>query len=120
MRRYALRMGDGTLLIAVFGGLHLLGIAFAMVLLLPLMREEQPQLWTPPPGEDEDGGGGGNDRVSPTPPRDPNPGGLPLPDAVPARVRLRGPGRIADLTPAPARRPEHAPAPTPARTPGRS
>jgi len=112
-------MGESTLLVIVFGGLHLLGIGFALLLLLPLMRDERVVApWAPP--HDEDDGGGGNDRVTPRPPRDPRPGGLPLPDAIPARVRLRGPGRLADLTPPPARRPEHAPSPTPTRVPERS
>src|SRR4051794_12635981 len=39
-------------------------------------------------------------------------GGLPLPaGAEPSTVRLREPGRIADVKPRPARRPEHVPAP---------
>jgi hypothetical protein len=67
-------------------------------------------------GEEEDDGGGGNDRVDPSPPRGPRPGGIPLSDAVPARVRLREPVRLADLIPARGRR-EHAPMPT--RTPVR-
>lgn len=106
-------MGEDTLLVVIFGTLHLFGIAFAMLLLVPLMREEQP-MWAPP-HEDEDDGGG-NDRRLPEPPRGPTGGGLPLPDAVPARVRLRGPGRLADLTPPRReRRPAHAPSPAPQR-----
>lgn len=110
-------MGDETLLVALLGGLHLLGFGFAAVLLLPLMRDER----VAPVGhggEEEDDGGGGNDRVDRTPPRSPRPGGIPLPDAVPARVRLRGPARLSDLIPARRRR-EHAPTRTPARTPVR-
>jgi hypothetical protein len=42
-------------------------------------------------------------------------GGLPLPDAVPARVRLREPGRLSDHVVRPERRPSHVPAPAPAR-----
>ena len=111
-------MGDETLLVALLGGLHLLGFGFAAVLLLPLLRDERiaPLAHR---GEEEDDGGGGNDRVEPTPPRAPRGGwdpSLPLPDAVPARVRLREPVRLADLIPARGRR-EHAPAP--ARTPVR-
>ncbi len=108
-------MGDETLLVALLGGLHLLGFGFAAVLLLPLLRDERivPLVHR---GEEEDDGGGGNDRVEPTPPRGPRPGGIPLPDAVPARVRLREPVRLADLIPARGRR-EHAPGP--ARTPVR-
>ena len=111
-------MGDETLLVALLGGLHLLGLGFAAVLLLPLLRDERivPLAHR---GEEEDDGGGGNDRVLPTPPRGPRGGwdpSLPLPDAVPARVRLREPVRLADLLPARPRR-EHAPAPV--RTPVR-
>jgi len=108
-------MGDETLLVALLGGLHLLGFGFAAVLLLPLMRDER-VVPLNHGGEEEDDGGGGNDRVNPAPPRGPRPGGIPLPDAVPARVRLREPVRLADLIPARGRR-EHAPTPT--RTPVR-
>ena len=45
--------------------------------------------------------------------------GLPLPDALPSRVRLREPGRLADLLPRPERRPSHVPERAPARTPDR-
>ncbi len=58
----------------------------------------------------------------PRPPQDDPiaPGGaaLPLPHAQASDVRLRGPGRLADARPLPARRPEHAP--EPARTPDRT
>jgi hypothetical protein len=111
-------MGDETLLVALLGGLHLLGFGFAAILLLPLLRDERisPIVRR---GEDEDDGGGGNDRLGRTPPTGPQGGGLPLPlpDALPARVRLREPARLADLLPPPARRREHAPNPTPSRTP---
>ena len=42
-------------------------------------------------------------------------GGLPLPDAEQAPVRLREPGRIGERYGRPARRPEHEPARTPER-----
>lgn len=109
-------MGDETLLVALLSGLHLLGFGFAAVLLLPLLRDER--IVPTARGEEDDDGGGGNDRVRPTPSPGPRGGGLPLPDAVPARVRLREPARLADLLPAPRRRREHAPTPT--RTPARS
>jgi hypothetical protein len=104
-------MGDETLLVTLLGGLHLLGFGFAAVMLLPLLRDER-IVPIAHRGDDEDDGGGGNDRVPPAAPRGPRGGGLPLPDAVPARVRLREPTRLADLIPPPARRGrEHAPAP---------
>lgn len=110
-------MGDETLLVALLGGLHLLGFGFAAVLLLPLLRDERIAPIVRRGEEEDDGGGGGNDRVGPVPPRGPRGGwDLPLPDAVPARVRLREPRRLADLLPPRPRR-EHAPAP--ARTPVR-
>jgi hypothetical protein len=112
-------MGDETLLVALLGGLHLLGFGFAAVLLLPLMRDERIAPIAQRGEEEDDGSGGGNDRLGPIPSRGPRGGGLPLPlpDAVPARVRLREPGRLADLLPAPARRRrEHTPGPTPVRT----
>ena len=103
------------MLVALLGGLHLLGFGFAALLMLPLLRDER--IAAPARrGEEEDdgGGGGGNDRVRPAPPRGPRGGGIPLPDALPARVRLREPLRLAQLIPPPARRREHAPAPSPA------
>ncbi len=56
----------------------------------------------------------------PAPPEPVAPGGaaLPLPGADASDVRLRGPGRLADAYPRPARRPDHAP--EPARTPERT
>lgn len=48
-----------------------------------------------------------------TPP--PSGGGLPLPDAEQAPVRLRDPGRIGERYGRPARRPEHEPVRTPQR-----
>lgn len=113
-------MADETLLVALLGGLHLLGFGFAAVLLLPLLRDER-IVPIARGDEDDDGGGGGNDRIAPIAPRGPRGGwdpSLPLPDAIPARVRLREPARLADLLPAPQRRRrEHAPTPT--RTPVR-
>lgn len=108
-------MGDETLLVALLGALHLLGFGFAAVLLLPLLRDER--IVPAARSDEEDEGGGGNDRVRPPAPRGPRGGGIPLPDAVPARVRLREPVRLADLLPPPARRREHAPTPAPTRIP---
>jgi hypothetical protein len=111
-------MGDEALPVILFGGLHLLGFVLAAVLLLPCLKDERIP-WRPPDDEEE-GGGGGNDRLGPERPRGPRPGGIPLPDAAPARVRLRGPARIADLLPTPPRRPAHDPTPAPTRRPERT
>ncbi len=109
-------MADETLLVALLGGLHLIGLGFAAIMLLPLLRDERIAPATRR-GEEDDDGGGGNDRLGPIAPQGPRGGGIPLPDAVPARVRLREPARLADLLPPARRRREHAPAP--ARTPAR-
>lgn len=106
-------MGEETLVVVVFGALHLVGLGCGMLLLLPLLREERVAPWAPP--QEDDDGGGGNDRVRPVPPRGPSSGGLPLPDAVPARVRLRSGERLADRVGPRERRPAHAPGPQ--RTP---
>ena len=104
-------MADETLLVALLGGLHLLGFVFAALLLLPCLREESVRR-RGASGEDDGGGrGGGSDRLRPARPRGPKPGGIPLPDAVPARVRLRDGRRLAELLPHAKRRPSHAPAP---------
>jgi hypothetical protein len=111
-------MGDETLLVALLGGLHLLGMGFGALLLLPCLRDEQ-ILPHARRDDEEDGGGGGNDRLRPPPPSGPSGGGIPLPDSVPASVRLREPARLGDLVPGRERRPAHPPAPAPARTPAR-
>lgn len=65
---------------------------------------------------DDDDGHGGDPGTAPRPPFDPD--GLPLPDAARAPVRLREPGRLADLRSSRhERRPAHAPGP--AREPDR-
>ncbi|MGB2711387.1 MAG: hypothetical protein WBC33_07705, partial [Conexibacter sp.] len=89
-------MADETLLVALLGGLHLLGVGCAALLLLPCLRDESTASSTRS-GEDDEGGGGGNDRVQPSPPQGPRGGGIPLPDAVPARVRLRDGRRLVQL-----------------------
>jgi hypothetical protein len=109
-------MADETLLVALLGGLHLLGFAFAALLLLPCLQDER-LAPSARPGEDEEDGGG-SDRLGPIVPCGPRPGGIPLPDATPARVRLRDGRRLATLLPGVDRRPAHRPAPT--RTPART
>jgi hypothetical protein len=67
----------------------------------------------PPNSDGNDDGGGG-----PGPPRGPRDkprGGIPLADAVPSRIRLRGQGRLVDRLPARGRRPAREPDRTPAR-----
>jgi hypothetical protein len=79
---------------------HVIGLA-ALVWLLLSADENRPDFrgWWPRDDEPE-----------PEPPPAPSGGGgLPLPDAQPASVRLREPGRLSDRRGAPARRPAHRP-----------
>jgi hypothetical protein len=103
--------GDDQLLL-VIAGMHLLGILFALVLILPALRDQ------PPPAQGTDSGSEGGWGHGPMPPKPPVPprGGLPLPDASPARVRLRDHRRLPELLPQPERRPSREPQRTPVRT----
>jgi hypothetical protein len=72
------------------------------------------------PPEDEppdDGGGGGKGPPSPPDPPEHRPGGLPLEDAEPSRIRLRGPR--APVRPQPRQRESREPV-RPRRTPARN
>ena len=101
---------------AQHGGVDLAGLLYLAIVLAVLFV---PVLLgrgsVPPAGPDsESDGGWGKDPpqppgFSPSAPR----GGIPLADAEPARVRLRGHGRLRDGIPArdrrPAREPDHEP-----------
>ncbi len=88
------------------------------VLLVPVLLPRR-ILYPPDDGAsagDSDGDGGGGSGPQPQPPKPPDPprGGLPLPDAQPARVRIRDHGRRV-LTPRRPRRPAREPVPVPQR-----
>jgi hypothetical protein len=102
---------DGELVL-IFASLHLAAVLLGGVLFAMFLRSGS----SSDGGHDdeEDEGGGGNDRVGQPPKTSPS-GGLPLPDAEPAPVRLRGPGRLRDLRPPRERRPAEHPEPSPAR-----
>lgn len=98
----------------VIVGMHFLGLICAAALLIPALRSSD----HPPRPEGSDDGWG-NQPSPPTPPPSDKPGpGVPLPDALPARVRLRDHERLGDLVPRPERRPAREPSrqPVPART----
>jgi hypothetical protein len=99
-------------LMLIFGGLHLVSLLLGGVLFVMFLRSDTTKAWEPHDDDDQDdgGGGGGNDRVQVGPKPRPT-GGVPLPDAVPARVRLRGHETLKDLRPAPERRPSREPVP---------
>jgi hypothetical protein len=103
---------DGELVL-IFASLHLAAVVLGGVLFAMFLRSG-----TSGDGhghdDEEDEGGGGNDRVGQPPKTSPS-GGLPLPDAEPAPIRLRGPGRLRDLRPRRERRPIEHPQPAPSR-----
>jgi hypothetical protein len=106
-------MSDGVQLVLWIAGVHLIGFVCVAVLMLPALREN-PGGTSDPLDEGEDGWGRGPRTPPPTPPAPPR-GGVPLPDAVPASVRLREPGRLGDHLPSRERRPVHEPARPPVR-----
>jgi hypothetical protein len=110
-------MATDAELVLLFAALHLVGLGVITALLVLFLRSDTTRLWSPPEEGEEGGGGGGNDRLGPRSPSAPDGGGLPLPDASPARVRLRDHARLRDLLPGLERRPVHEPGRTPERTP---
>ncbi len=71
----------------IFGALHVVALALGGVLFMMFLHADSPSDGASS-DDDDSGGGGGNDRISDKPKTSPS-GGIPLPDAVPARVRLR-------------------------------
>ena len=109
--------GDAKLVL-LMAALHLIGLVFVGVLLVMFLRSDTAAGYRPP--EDSDGGGGGgNDRPAPRDIDGPSGDGVPLPDASPARVRLRDHSRLSELTPRRPRRRSPEPARAPRRVPGR-
>ncbi len=98
-------------------GVHVLGLVCVGMLLIPAIRDDSDK--PPQPGDAGSDDGRGNHPRRPLPPHDVPGGGLPLPDALPARVRLRDGRRLHERLPRPARRRVREPAPRPARTPAR-
>jgi hypothetical protein len=105
-------MSGETQLLLWIAGVHLIGLVCIAVLMIPALREPPDEPWN----TDGDDGWGNEPRRPQAPPRSPY-GGLPLPDAVPSRVRLRGHERLRDLIPARDRRPVREPERRPARRP---
>ena len=106
--------GDVELMLMI-AGMHLLGLLCAAALILPALRNG-PDLRPRSDGESDDGWGHGPPGP-PTTPSDAPRGGLPLPDAIPASVRLRDHRRLGDLVPRRERRPAREPAREPVREP---
>jgi hypothetical protein len=106
-------MSPDERLMVILGAMHLVALALGVGLFVMFLRSDASR-GRGGPEEDDGGGGGGNDRVKDRPKISPS-GGIPLPDADPARVRLRSHGRLADLLPPRERRRVAEPAPSPAR-----
>ena len=104
---------SGAALILWIAAVHLLGLGCIAVLMFPALKDGQvTDHRSDSDGDDGWGRGPRTPDAPPTPPR----GGLPLPDAVPARVRLREHGRLADRLPGHDRRPSREPERHPVRT----
>jgi hypothetical protein len=88
-------------------------IVFAAALFLPALLGRFISSPEPPNSDSTEGEGGGPPRP-PTPPV-PSPGGMPLDNAEPARVRLRDHRRLQQLLPARQRRPAPERPPRPGR-----
>jgi hypothetical protein len=90
--------------------IHVVALVAACGLLLLALLTDNSEPYDPD-------GGGGEGRATPLRPVPRAPVGPPLPDAAPARVRLREPTRLADLLPRRPRRQHHQ---RPRRVPARS
>ena len=100
-------MSGSTELLLWITGIHVLGLVCVAILMVPALREPPEEPWGAEGGDD---GWGNEPRRPQLPPRSPL-GGLPLPDAQPARVRLRGHERLGDTLAPRERRPAREPEP---------
>ena len=101
----------------IFGALHLVALALGVLMFVLFLRSDSTD-GRQGPEDDDSGGGGGSDRITDRPKTSPS-GGVPLPDAEPAPVRLRGHERLRDLLARPDRRRVAEPAPARRRVPQR-
>jgi hypothetical protein len=104
--------GDAQLMLMI-AGVHLLAMACVALLMIPALRDGQ---WASQSRSDTDSdeGWGRGPKLPPSKPEPPR-GGIPLPDAQPARVRLRDHRRLAERLPRRERRPAREPARPPIR-----
>jgi hypothetical protein len=103
-------------LVVIFAALHLVALVLGGLMLLMFLRSDRSD--GRQEGDEDEGGGGGSDRINDRPKTSPS-GGVPLPDAEPAPVRLRGPQRLGDLRPRRERRRVIEPGPARPRVPHR-
>ncbi|MHB8658320.1 MAG: hypothetical protein ACYC91_10275 [Solirubrobacteraceae bacterium] len=109
-------MSGETQLLLWIAALHILGLACVAVLMIPALRDEPDP---PSQSQDQSDDGWGNNPRQPPSPRNLPGGGLPLPDAEPARLRLREHGRLHERLPGRERRPVREPHPAPVPAPER-
>ena len=114
LARYICYMPGDSQVMLMIAGVHLLALACVTLLMIPALRDNN---WSPPRRSDSDSdeGWGRGPRKPPSKPEPPR-GGIPLPDARPASVRLRDHRRLADREPRRERRPVREPRRAPART----
>jgi hypothetical protein len=91
----------------MIAGVHLLALGCVAMLIVPALLDGG-RVQRPRADSDSDEGWG-NDRRPPVGPREGSGGGLPLPDAAPARLRLREHGRLHEHLPRRERRPAREP-----------
>jgi len=105
--------GDAQLMLMI-AGMHFLGLVCAAVLIIPALRDG-PEI---PPSRPDPGSDGGWGRGPDLPPKSPDAprGGIPLPDAEPALVRLRDHRTLSEQVPRRERRPAREPDRTPVRS----
>ena len=110
-------MSAGYQLLLMIAGMHILGLVCVAVLMVLAFRQAPPgdDMRPSDPGSDD---GWGNEPREPRRPYDRPWGGIPLPDADQARVRLRDERKLAELWPGRDRRPAREPERTPVRQPG--
>ncbi len=109
-------MSEGVQLVLWIAGVHLIGFVCVAVLMLPALREDPGGADGNRLTDEGDEGWGRGPKVPPTRPEPPR-GGIPLPDAAPAGVRLRDHDRLGDRIPSRQRRPVREPARPPVREP---
>jgi len=109
-------MRGETQLLLWITGVHVLGFVCVALLIFPALRDSGPDTHGQDGGSDD--GWGNLPAAPPKPSRWPG-GGIPLPDAVQSRVRLREPGSLRERLPTPQRRPVREPDRRPVREPGR-
>ena len=113
-RRYSFSMSGEYQLMLMIAVMHLLGLIGVGVLIYLALRHDSGQRRPGDSGQDD---GWGNEPRRPPEPSNRPWGGIPLPDAEQALVRLRDHRKLPDRLPERNRRPAREPERTPHRVP---